>query len=154
MPRLENRGMGFPQGWMVEIDAGTVTACEVAAEIRLAMRCLRHMPSDGPREPGCAWPDVYHSPHEAYGWLPAVINKIPPSTDAITRMDQVLFHWLPKLTDDERILVTARGAGLSWRKIMRIRRKLHSRSHEGHRYAHSRTIAKIAMLRASIWSAA
>lgn len=122
-----------------------MTADEIKAEIEAAMQTLKHMPGDGPRDPGSAWPDVFHDRHEAYGWQPATYNRIPPTIEDVTRMDNVLNNWLPRLTADARILVTARGDGLSWRRIQRIKSKLlHSRSHEGHRQAHKRVIESMA----------
>lgn len=121
-----------------------MTVDEVANEIELAMRTLRHMPPDGPCRVKAAWPDVLMDAAEAYGWEPARINRLPPSPEDISRMDVVLFVWFPRLTDDERMLLSARGAGMSWRRIMCIRRKLHSRSHAGHRFAWRKTIAKMA----------
>ncbi|KKL72476.1 hypothetical protein LCGC14_2084510 [marine sediment metagenome] len=115
----------------------------IVDEIKLAMRTLKNMPADGPARLKAAWPDVYHDSHEAYGWEPAKLNRFPPTPDEIKRMDKVLFEWLPKLTDYERVLVSARGAGMSWRKIMRVCRRLKSRSHEGHRQNWQAAIGKL-----------
>ena len=95
---------------------------DVAAEIKLAMRTLKHMPSDGPRDPGCAWPDVYHSPHEAYGWDSPKITRIPPLPEAVSRMDRCL-AFFRRLTPDERVILSAGGDGAAWGLIMRMRRK-------------------------------
>lgn len=121
-----------------------MTVDDIADEIELAMRTLRHMPPDGPYRVKAAWPDVLMDAAEAYGWEPAEINRLPPSPEDISRMDVVLFVWFPNLTDDERTLLSARGAGVHWRQMVRIRGGLLSRTHEGHRQAWRRAIDKIA----------
>jgi len=118
----------------------------IADEIKLAMRTLKHMPPDGPGRLRAAWPDVFHDPHETYGWHPATLNRYIPTPEEIKRMDVVLYKWFPRLTDYERVLVSGRGAGYSWRKLMRICRKKLSLGHDAHKRNHRRVMGKLSRL--------
>ena len=118
-----------------------MTVDEVEAEVAATMRTLKHMPGDGPRDPGCAWPDVFHDRNEAYGWQPATVNHIPPTNEAITRMD-VCLGYLRRLPPDERVVVSGRAAGASWRAIMRRRRK-QAKSHGSHKDVYRRGLWRI-----------
>ena len=120
-----------------------MTVEEVAKEIELAMRSLRHFPRDGPRDPGCAWPEYWNTDIE--NWLAAPFaeneTRIRLSQADIARVDKYL-DYLQRLTPDERLVVSARADGASWRAIMRARRK-RTNSHGYHKHVWRRGISRI-----------
>lgn len=125
-----------------------MTADEVAEEIKLAMRTIRNLPLQKIGRLKAMWPEVMRSEREqwwAYGSEPTRVMRVPASTTDIDRLDKVL-SWLWPLDDNERVVVSARGAGKSWRWIMRTLRSLGDpgQHHEKHRRLYRRALAKLA----------
>ena len=128
-----------------------MTVDEVAKEIERAMQTFKRLPSVAEDRIGrmkACWPDVLHTKLDdwwAYASVPARYNREPATAADLDRLDRVI-DWLWMLTEDERVVICARGSGLSWRAIMRARRRLgrKSGSHEGHRQLWRKTVRKIA----------
>ena len=96
----------------------TAAADTEETKLRLieAADALRRLSMNGVKPTGLRsqWPDVVHRFEEAYG---AERMRPPrPSPAEITRMDEAI-GWLLWLDGEERKLVWARSAGLSWRRI-------------------------------------
>jgi len=83
-----------------------------------AADALRRLSMNGVKPMGlrAAWPDVVHRFEEAYGWTAERMRPPRPSPCEISRMDEAI-GWLLWLGGEERKLVWARSAGLSWRRI-------------------------------------
>lgn len=131
------------------VGGGGVMMDEVAGEISQAMATLRYMPGENTGRLHAVWPETLNTDRENWWAAPNAtnINRYQPTPQDIARMDMVIFEWLPLLTDYERVLVSARGAGWSWAKIMRTKRnKLGpaGNHHETHRRLHKRALAKLA----------
>ena len=107
----------------------------IADEIAAAMATLRYMPGENPGRLKAVWPETLNTDRE--NWWASVtavnVNRYQPTPEDIARMDVVLFQWFPLLTAYERVLVSARGAGCSWRRMVKVCQHLKSRSHVGHK---------------------
>ena len=124
-----------------------MTVDEVVREIERAMQTLKNLPLGEASllsRVKALWPEVLRSERENWWSEPSVKhNREVASSQDIDRLDRVL-GWLMCLTDYERMVVSARAEGASWRAIMWKRRKLKLRSHEGHRQVWRRAVEKIA----------
>lgn len=84
---------------------------------------------DKPSRPRSQWPEVVANAYLAYGYNTPHTRPIPPEPGEITRMDQVIFEWLPKLwgfskTPKEfkqfQTIVWARAEGYSYGTIAKM----------------------------------
>jgi hypothetical protein len=93
-----------------------ITPSEVEDRFEEAARTLRRLP--GVRVPGYfnAWPQIVRNVHEAFGWEPARSPRIPPTPDAISRMEECL-TWLAFLEPDDARIVWLRAEGVRWKPI-------------------------------------
>lgn len=93
-----------------------MTPTEVEDRFEEAAATLRRLP--GVRVPGyfSTWPPVVRSIHEAFGWEPARFARIPPTADAIARMEET-FTWLAWLDGDDARIVWLRAEGVRWKPI-------------------------------------
>ena len=107
----------------------------IAEQIQAAMTTLRFMPGENPGRLHAVWPAVLNTDRENWWAAPNAENdtRLPPTPKDIERMDVVLFDWFPLLSDYERVLVSARARGCSWRAMVKICQPLKSRSHVGHK---------------------
>lgn len=91
----------------------------VADRLEEAASTLRRLPLTGlkPRAYGNNWPTVIHEFSEAYGWNVTVVNLGPPTSEAISRMDEVM-DWLRYLDPDQVRLVWLRASKVPWKVIV------------------------------------
>ena len=90
---------------------------EVEERLEDAARTLRRLPSS--RVPGyiSAWPPFVRSAAEAYGWEPASTQRLSPSPQSISQMEET-FTWLAWLKDpDDKRIVWLRAEGVRWKPI-------------------------------------
>ena len=99
-------------------DANAVDIEDTKLRLVEAADALRRLSMNGMKPTGLRsqWPDVVHRFEEAYGWTATRMRPPRPSPSEITRMDEAI-GWLLWLEGEERKLVWARSAGLSWRRI-------------------------------------
>lgn len=89
----------------------------VPALLREAADTLRRLPSALARPRLSSWPAVVRdSAAELSGSDSVRRSPIPPSPQAIDRMDRVL-GWLLSCDEEARRLVWARATGISWRRL-------------------------------------
>jgi hypothetical protein len=93
-----------------------ITPSEVEDRFEEAARTLRRLPDV--RVPGYfnTWPTIVRSVHEAFGWEPARSPRIPPTPEAISRMEET-FTWLSWLDADDARIVWLRAEGVRWKPI-------------------------------------
>jgi hypothetical protein len=93
-----------------------MTPTEVEDRFEQAAATLRRLPAV--RVPGyfSTWPPVVRNIHEAFGWEPARFARIPPTADAIARMEET-FTWLAWLDGDDARIVWLRAEGVRWKPI-------------------------------------
>lgn len=126
---------------------------EIKTELEKAMTTLRWLPACEGSLIGrvkAIWPETLNSEQEdwwSYASESARYNRIPPTPADIDRLDRVL-GWLWPLSEEERIVLCGRASGLSWRGIMRARRRIGRKpgSHETHRQLWRSSIRKIARM--------
>lgn len=82
-----------------------------------SVKTLNSTPSPKPKGYASSWPDVVHDYMEAYGWEQARYPRLVPTPAQISRMEQVIFEWLPAMELDDRRLAWARACGYSWGRI-------------------------------------
>ena len=95
-----------------------MTRDELRQRMREAAWTLRRlpMPRNGlPADFKVGWPDVAYD-WLAYGWLPTRSPRIPPTPDAIDRLDECL-NWMHWLTRDQRVIIWARANAWTWRQL-------------------------------------
>ena len=122
----------------------------VSAMIKEAMETLKMLPIPWPESQmfgglRSAWPEVQRETRKMdYADETTREPRLTATTEQIARLTKVQ-GWLMLLTDDERLTVTMREEGLSWRAVMRARRRKNrdKRTHEGHRFVYQRAIKKI-----------
>ena len=117
--------------------------------LKLAGQALRHLPPEYKAQRVNWWPEVLSSFAEAYGWAPIELPRLPATIEEVSALDRVLdLSWC--LTGDQRQVVMGRALSMSWRKIMRARRKFRHwpNSHETCRKVYRDAISK--MLLASV----
>lgn len=87
-------------------------------EVRLvdAADVMRRLPDV--RAPGYfnTWPKILHEFADLVGQAPPRLKRPPPSSDAISRMDEAL-QWLRWVDGEEAKLVWARASGNSWKEV-------------------------------------
>jgi len=97
-----------------------MTAKYIRARLEEAADTLRRLPM--PREMGglrggkSTMPDYVQSAQEAYGYTQAEAPRIPPSAEAIDRMDEAL-AWLRWLPEREGRLVWMRSMRIGWKRV-------------------------------------
>lgn len=93
-----------------------MTPTEVEDRFEEAAATLRRLP--GVRVPGyfSTWPPVVRNIHEAFGWEPARFARIPPTAEAIARMEET-FTWLAWLDGEDARIVWLRAEGVRWKPI-------------------------------------
>jgi hypothetical protein len=87
----------------------------VATLLEEAADTLGRLPDDRGGGYARVWPPTVHGSREPLG-SHAVARPIPPSPEAIDRMEEVL-GWLCWLEPEERRLVWLRAEGLPWKRI-------------------------------------
>lgn len=93
-----------------------MTPTEIEDRFEEAARTLRRLPSVRVRGYVSSWPPILRSYHEAFGWEPARMPHIPPTPDAISRMEET-FTWLSWLEPDDARIVWLRAENVRWKPI-------------------------------------
>jgi hypothetical protein len=93
-----------------------MTPTEIEARFEEAASVLRRLPDPRPMGYFSTWPQVVRSAAEAYGWEPARTMRVPPTPQAISRMEEC-FSWLLWLDPDDARIVWLRAEGLRWKPI-------------------------------------
>ncbi|MEO5350996.1 MAG: DUF6362 family protein [Magnetococcus sp. YQC-3] len=118
---LTNQGMQRVTGALRGQETATPkwTTKMVSDRLEEAVKTLQALRVSGTKPKGYAssWPDVLQDPSESYGWNDSELRPIPPSPDAITRMDQTLL-WLHWLEPDHARLVWLHAARVPRKAIM------------------------------------
>jgi hypothetical protein len=97
------------------------TAPQLRDRLAEAAHTLRRLPwpKHGKPQPERAlWPDVAHD-WMAYGWQAARLQRIPPTAQEVSRMDEVL-AWLLWLTRDQRLILWGRANHWAWAKLVQL----------------------------------
>ena len=95
-----------------------MTLDELRQRFREASHVLRRLPLPHRGKPSgyrVTWPD-FATDWMNYGWQPARAPRTVPTPAEISRLDEAL-GWLHLLSHDQRMIVMARAAGWTWRKI-------------------------------------
>ncbi len=123
----------------------------IAEQIQTAMTTLRFMPGENTGRLKAVWPETLNTDRENWWAATNAENdtRLPPSPEDIARMDVVLFQWFPLLTAYERVLVSARGSGCSWRKIMGICHQHLARGKDAHKRNWRKAIKKLSRSKAA-----
>jgi hypothetical protein len=93
-----------------------MTPTEIEDRFEEAARTLRRLPDVRARGFTSSWPTIVRSAHEAFGWEPARFPRIPPTADAISRMEEC-FTWLAWLDPDDARIVWLRAENVRWKPI-------------------------------------
>jgi hypothetical protein len=93
-----------------------MTPTEIEDRFEEAARTLRRLPSVRVRGYVSSWPPILRSYHEAFGWEAARMPHIPPTPDAISRMEET-FTWLSWLDPDDARIVWLRAENVRWKPI-------------------------------------
>ncbi len=121
---------------------------ELLDTLKLAAQALKRLPPERlPADTRSHWPAIIHDQRDAYGYETATYSRLPPTVEQVTALDKVC-GWLWAIEPAQRRLVMARAGGMSWRRIMRQRR----RSGDGIRHASLRVEFRGACLK--LWAEA
>lgn len=93
-----------------------VTVDDLKARLAEATETMRLLPQVGPKGHRALWPFVIHDPQDAYGWDHAEAKPGPPSSLAITRMDECL-EWLRQLSGTKARIVWWRAENVPWKVV-------------------------------------
>lgn len=106
-----------------------LTVTDVATRLEQAANTLRKMPAVKVQGYCSFWPDILHSPAEAYGWEPVSHIRLMATSKQISEMDEAL-HWLLWLTPENAKIVFLRSNRVRWKVLGYIfghsRTKLHT----------------------------
>ena len=98
-----------------------LTNDDVRQKVKETVWTLRHLaqqPNSMPQRYRSWWPDIVHTPDEAYGWATPKVTRQRPTASQIKAMDEML-PLLYALAVEERRAVLLHGIPLGWRKIGR-----------------------------------
>jgi len=105
----------------------------VVARVADAVRTCRHMPAELVRAKMTSWPDFVK---DYWRELPdALPPRVAPTPQQITRMDEVILHWLPYLARVDSAyprIVWAHGKGYGFRRIAAVLKCSKSTAHTHH----------------------
>ncbi|MBF0371616.1 MAG: hypothetical protein HQL52_19440 [Magnetococcales bacterium] len=92
----------------------------VALRLEEAAETIKRLPLTGlkPASFISSWPPILREFYEAYGWDEVHIRLGPPSSEAISRMDEVM-EWLRWLEPDDVRLLWLRAERVRWKLIQR-----------------------------------
>lgn len=108
-PALASKSLPLSRLWTLE---------EVRDRFTDAAETLKKLPLPKGGLPSVAsavWPDTLQE-WLAYGWTTVRTKRPAPSPEAISRLDEVL-AWTHWLTADQRLVMWARAAGNTWKRV-------------------------------------
>jgi hypothetical protein len=100
-----------------------VNFTECLDELKLAAIALKRLPPERlPEDTRSHWPEIIRDVRDAYGYDEAQYNRLHATIEQMTALDRVL-GWLWAIEPSRRALLLGRAGGMSWRALMRARRR-------------------------------